>query len=68
MGFIFWLSWMARTKAPTWTLCHGPKQPPRGGRQRGPAKYHYKQAQEVKLTLGSVYLEEDIWIQHHQPP
>ena len=45
-----------------------PHSPHGGGRQRGPAKYHHKQAQEVKLTLGSVYLEEDIWIQHHQPP
>lgn len=45
-----------------------PNSPHGGGRQRGPAKYHYKQAQEVKLTLGSVYLEEDIWTQHHQLP
>lgn len=45
-----------------------PQTAPKEEAGRGPAKYHYKQAQEVKLTLGSVYLEEDIWTQHHQPP
>lgn len=45
-----------------------PSSPPRRRQAEDQQKYHYKQAQEVKLTLGSVYLEEDIWTQHHQPP